>query len=192
MFVSRSPSRDFLLLLLFVFFSGCTDRAAKLPNYGQVPQFTMTDSNGRPFNRNMLSGSVWIVDFIYTNCPAECPRMTSKMHRIAEQVQGEDNLGLLSISVDPDRDTPAALTRFADRYGGPTPQWHFLTGNPSTVHLLAYTTFHVGDIIGKMEHATHFILVDKQGDIRGYYSSFDAEEIKKLLRDAEALRSAHS
>jgi protein SCO1 len=118
--------------------------------------------------------------------------MTSKMHQIAEQVEGEDNLGLLSISVDPDRDTPAALTRFAERYGGPTPQWHFLTGNPSTVHLLAYTTFHVGDIIGKMEHATQFILVDKQGNIRGYYSSFDPEEMKNLRKDAEALRSAHS
>jgi protein SCO1/2 len=150
----------------------------------------MTDSNGHPFDRRMLSGSVWIVDFIYTNCPAECPRMTSRMHRIAEQVEGEDNLGLLSISVDPDRDTPAVLTRFAQRYGGATFHWHFLTGTPSTVHLLAYTTFHVGDVIGKMEHATYFILVDKQGNIRGYYSSFNADEMKKLLADANALRNA--
>lgn len=200
MLLSRQPGRPhnglrafrvFLPLLLLPFFAACSNRAAKLPNYGKIPDFTMTDSNGRPFHRNMLSGSVWIVDFIYTNCPAECPRMTSKMHRIAEQVEGEDNLGLLSISVDPDRDTPAALTRFAERYGGPTGQWLFLTGTPPTVHLLAYTTFHVGDIIGKMEHATHFILVDKEGNIRGYYSSFDPEEIKKLMKDAEALRSAH-
>ncbi len=148
----------------------------------------MTDSNGHPFNRKQLSGAVWIVDFIYTNCPAECPRMTSKMHRISEQVQGEDNVGLLSISVDPDRDTPAVLTSFAQRFGGPTPQWHFLTGSPSSVHLLAYTTFHVGDIIGKMEHGTYFILVDKSGNIRGYYSSFDPDDLKRLLKDVNALR----
>ena len=189
---ARSHFSLLTALIALFFLSGCTDRASKLPNYGKVPNFQMTDSNGRPFRREMLAGSVWIVDFIYTNCPAECPRMTSRMHRISEQVEGEDNLGLLSISVDPDRDTPAALTRFAQRYGGPTAQWHFLTGTPSTVHLLAYTTFHVGDIIGRMEHATHFILVDKQGNIRGYYSSFDADGMNKLLADANALRNARS
>lgn len=152
----------------------------------------MTDSNGQPFTRKLLDGSVWVIDFIYTNCPAACPRMTSKMHRIAEQVQGDDNVGLLSISVDPDRDTPPVLTQFAQRYGGPTPQWHFLTGKPSTVHLLAYTTFHVGDIIGKMEHGTYFILVDKKGNIRGYYSSFDADAIQTVLKDVNALRAARS
>ena len=152
----------------------------------------MTDSKGHPFDAKMLAGSVWILDFIYTNCPAECPLMTSKMHRIAEQVQGEDNLGLLSISVDPDRDTPPVLSAFAQRYGGATAQWHFLTGNPSTVHLLAYTTFHVGDIIGKMDHGTYFILVDKQREIRGYYSSFDSDSMKSVLRDANALRNAHA
>lgn len=152
----------------------------------------MTDSNGRVFNRKMLSGSVWIVDFIYTNCRAECPRMTSKMHGIAEQVQGQDNLGLLSISVDPGRDTPAVLNAYAQRYGGATAQWHFLTGNPSTVHLLANTTFHVGDIIDKMDHGTYFILVDKKGNIRGYYSSFDPDGMKSVLRDAGALRNAHA
>jgi protein SCO1/2 len=187
--------RYFFLLapvLALCSFSACSNRASKLPVYGKVPDFQMTDSNGQPFDRKMLAGSVWIVDFIYTNCPAECPRMTSKMHRIGEQVQGEDNVGLLSVSVDPDRDTPAALSRFAQHYGGATRQWHFLTGTPSTVHLLAYTTFHVGDIIGKMEHATHFILVDKQGNIRGYYSSFDAADMKRLLADATALRDAQS
>jgi protein SCO1/2 len=152
----------------------------------------MTDSNGHPFNRKMLSGAVWIVDFIYTNCPAECPRMTSKMHQIAGKVQGEDNVGLLSISVDPERDTPPVLNQFAQRYGGATSQWHFVTGTPSTVHLLAYTTFHVGDIIGKMQHSTHFILVDKNGDIRGYYSSFDPDSIQSMLKDLSALRGAQS
>jgi protein SCO1/2 len=177
---------------LFVLLTGCANLASKLPNYGKVPDFNMIDSNGHVFSRKMLAGSVWIIDFIYTSCPAECPRMTSKMHRIAEQVQGQDNLGLLSISVDPQRDTPSVLSRFAQRYGGATPQWHFLTGSSSTVHLLAYTTFHVGDIIGKMDHGTYFILVDKKGNIRGYYSSFDPDIMKSVLKDANVLRNARS
>jgi protein SCO1/2 len=188
----RTPKSILFSLALLLSLTACTNPASKLPNYGKVPDFSMTDSNRQPFTRKMLNGSVWVIDFIYTNCPAACPRMTSKMHKLADQLQGDDNVGLLSMSVDPDRDTPPVLTRFAQRYGGPTAQWHFLTGTPSTVHLLAYTTFHVGDIIGKMEHETYFILVDKKGDIRGYYSSFNTEDMQKLLKDVNALREARS
>jgi len=190
--VSRLRLKLLVPFSLIAFLSSCTDPANKLPNYGGVPDFSMTDSNGHTFDRKMLSGVVWVVDFIYTNCPAECPRMTSKMHQIAEQVQGEDNVGLLSISVDPARDTPAVLNNFAQRYGGATAQWHFVTGTPETVHTLAYTTFHVGDVIAKMEHSTKFILVDKRGEIRGYYSSFDPDSIRSMLKDIDALRNVRS
>ena len=190
--MNRALLKRFVPLILLTVLTACTDPASKLPDDGQVPDFSMTDSNGHPFNRKMLDGSVWVVDFIYTHCPAECPRMTSKMHRIAEQLQGDDNVGLLSISVDPDRDTPPVLSEYAQHYGGATTQWHFLTGNPSTVHLLAYTTFHVGDIINKMEHGTYFILVDKKGGIRGYYSSFDGDSMQSLLKDVNILRNARS
>src|ERR1700685_3832048 len=117
---SRRPRKYFFCFPLLLLLTACSNPAAKLPKYGKVPEFQMTYSTRHPFDRKMLSGAVVIVDFIYTNCPAECPRMTSKMRRIAEQVQGEDNVGLLSISVDPDRDTPAVLTSFAQRFGGPT------------------------------------------------------------------------
>ena len=190
--MSRRSTTYLIFPILFSLLSSCTDPASKLPNDGSVPDFTMTDSHGRPFNRKMMSGTVWIVDFIYTNCPAACPRMTSKMHRIAQELQGDDNVGLLSISVDPDRDTPAVLNQFANRYGGATAKWHFLTGTPPTVHRLAYTTFHVGDLIGKMEHSTEFILVDKNGNIRGYYSTFDADGVQMLLKDVNALRNTRS
>jgi protein SCO1/2 len=145
----------------------------------------MTDSDGRVFHSSELAGKVWVADFIYTNCPAECPMMTAKMHRFSQQV--DPSVRLLSISVDPERDTPAALSTFASHYGGATPQWSFLTGTPETVHLLAWSTFHVGDVIGKIEHSTKFALVDKNGFIRGYYSSFDPAGVQSLARDANAL-----
>lgn len=178
----------FSLLIAAIFLSSCTDPASKLPTYGSIPAFTMTDSQGHAFNRSALAGKVLIVDFIYTNCPAECPVMTARMHRVERRVKGERDVQLLSISVDPQRDTPPVLNAFAHRFGGPTTQWTFLTGTPATVHLLAYETFHVGDVIGKMSHSTKFILIDKRGNIRGYYSSFDEDGIPAMLKDAEALR----
>lgn len=164
--------------------------AANLPDYGKVPAFTMTNSHGTPFRGEELRGEVWVADFIYTNCPAECPRMTSQMHRLEKRLEGESDVRLVSFSVDPQRDTPQALEAFAHRYGGPTRQWMFLTGSPATVHLIAYQTFHVGDVIGKIEHSTKFILVDKHGEIRGYYSSFDPDDFAALLKDVRILRNA--
>ena len=150
----------------------------------------MTDSLGHAFNSSSLSGSVWVADFIYTDCPGPCPRMTSQMHRLEQRVKDESDVRLVSISVDPDRDTPAVLNQFAHRFGGPTQQWVFLTGTAAEVHRLAFDTFHVGDVIGKMDHSTKFALVDKHGDIRGYYSTFDPDGMTLLLKDMAVLRNA--
>ncbi|MBV8069145.1 MAG: SCO family protein [Acidobacteriaceae bacterium] len=187
-----------IALFLFSFcFSviSCSDPGSKLPDYGAVPAFRMTDSNGALFESDELAGKVWVVDFIYTNCHAACPMMTYKMHGLQTKIGRREDVRLVSISVDPEHDTPVAMTNFARRYGGPTPQWIFLTGAPATVHLLAYTTFHVGDVLGKIEHSTKFILVDKRGHIRGYYSTLrggdeaaGGDDMSALLHDIELLR----
>ncbi len=181
--VSLAVSGFFLLVL-----SSCSDPAAKLPRYGKVPDFEMTDSQGHRVHGRSLAGKVWVADFIYTNCPAECPRMSSQMHKLAKELDSENDVRLVSFSVDPARDTPPVLNEFAGRYGGPSKQWMFLTGTPESVHLLAYVTFHVGDVIGKIEHSTKFAVVDKQEQIRGYYSSFDPEDLVQMRKDIEALR----
>jgi protein SCO1/2 len=178
------------LSFLFVFLGACNRHAAELPDYQTVPRFQMTDSEGHPFNSQQLAAKVWVVDFIYTNCPGSCPLMTSQMHRLDKKIEGQSDVRLVSISVDPDRDTPPVLEAFAKRFGGPTPQWAFLTGSPQTVHLLAHDVFKVGDLIKTMDHSTRFMLVDKRGHLRGYYSTFDPDGMKSLLRDIEALRNS--
>lgn len=185
------PSALLSTLLIFVA-TGCGDQASKLPKYDKVPPFRMTDANNRQFTEQDLNGKVWIVDFIYTNCPAECPRMSSQMHKLENRTGGEPDLGLLSISVDPDRDTPDVLRQFAERYGAPNERWRFVTGDNASVHLLAYQTFHVGDVIGKIEHSTKFAVLDKHRTVRGYYSSFSEEEMSKMLTDVDSLRKEKS
>ncbi len=152
----------------------------------------MTDSEGHSFNSDVLSGKVWVADFIYTSCPGPCPLMTAEMHRVQQRVSGDQGVQLVSISVDPQHDTPAVLNKFAHRFGGPTKDWVFLTGSAGTVHLLAYDTFHMGDVIANMDHSTKFVLVDKHGDIRGYYSSVDAAGMTAMFKDMNALRKESS
>jgi cytochrome oxidase Cu insertion factor (SCO1/SenC/PrrC family) len=178
----------FIAILLVLTAVSCADPASKLPRYGAVPHFTLTDSHGRPFDSNALKGKVWVVDFIYTNCPGACPRMTSQMHKVEQKVAKDDDVRFVSFSVDPARDTPPVLNDFAQRFGGPTPHWYFLTGAPATLHKLARNVFMVGDLIGVMDHSTKFVVVDKTGQIRGFYSTFDPEGIASLLKDVNALR----
>lgn len=182
----RKPILLLLVAPLFALFS-CGHSAIKLDDYGVVPHFALTDSQGHPFDSKSLGGKVWIVDFIYTNCPGPCPRMTSQMHKLAEKLKGGDDIHLVSISVDPERDTPPVLDAYAHHFGGPAPNWVFLTGPLPTINLLAATTFHIGTVKNRLVHSTRFMLIDKNGHIRGYYSTFDPEDFEKLQSDAKAL-----
>lgn len=150
----------------------------------------MTTSQGQAFQSSELQGKVWVADFIYTSCPGACPMMTSRMHQLQRNLKSDADVRLVSISVDPKNDTPPVLNAFAQRFDGPAPDWYFLTGSPATVHLLAHDTFKVGDIIQNMDHSTKFILVDKHGYMRGYYSSDDDAQtgVPSLLHDIELLR----
>ena len=174
-------------LPLFLLTAGCS-HAPDLPVYNTVPHFSLTDSYNRPFNSDTVRGKVWVADFIYTHCPGPCPRMTSQMHRISNEVAGKTDVYLVSFTVDPARDTPVVLNDFAQKFGGPSAQWSFLTGSPDTLHLLARKVFAVGDLVGVMDHSTKFILVDKTSRIRGYYSTFDPEGMRTLLHNIDSLR----
>lgn len=184
----RRAAAAVLLSLLLCWTVACSDPASKLPSYGIVPAFELTDSLGRPFDSGQLTGKIWVADFIYTHCPGPCPRMTSQMHSIQKKLKGDPDTRLVSFTVDPDRDSPPVLNAFAQKFGGPADDWFFLTGSPDTLHRLARNVFMVGDLIGVMDHSTKFILVDKKRQIRGFYSTFDSEGIPALLRDIELLR----
>lgn len=186
-----STSKKFLLpitILGLTLCVACIQRHDQLEVYDSVPAFTMTTSEGSPFNDKQLAGKVWVADFIYTNCPGPCPLMTSKMHKLQMQFKNDPDVQLVSFSVDPHRDTPAVLNAYAKHFDGPAQDWVFLTGNDATTHLLAHDVFKVGDLIGVMDHSTQFILVDKRDTIRGYYSSFDKDDMHKLVEDVQSLR----
>lgn len=178
----------FLLIPTCLLIAGCSNRASKIPKYDHVPYFQMTDSEGFPFDSHQLGDKVWIADFIYTQCPGPCPLMTSRMHVLEQQFADKPDVRFVSFSVDPEHDTPPVLDDYAHHFGAPTKKWVFLTGTPATVHLIAFSTFHLGDVITKMDHSTRFALVDKNGDVRGYYDSTDPSELNNLTADANTLR----
>jgi cytochrome oxidase Cu insertion factor (SCO1/SenC/PrrC family) len=115
-----------------------------LPVYGAVPDFALIDQNGRPVGRSDLDGKVWIASFLFTNCPDECPLLTAEMARLQSDTAHIADLRLVSISVDPDRDTPAVLSQYAERFNANPGRWFFLTGDKRAIYRLAREGFRLG------------------------------------------------
>ena len=171
---------------------GCFTLAAcfhrePLPLLGAVPDFTLTDQTGAAFAGSSLRGHVWVADFIYTNCPGPCPLMTKRMHRIQERLASEPAIRFVSFSVDPSRDTPAALTAYATRFHAAPERWTFLTGNPQTLDTLDWNVFKLGHLSTAFDHSTRFILIDRNSRIRAYYGMGQDQMLEQIAEDATAL-----
>jgi protein SCO1/2 len=158
-----------------------------LPVYTRVPPFSLTERSGRPLGLVDLQNKVWIADFIFTTCPGPCPRMSAQMASLQRALEGKEEVRLVSITVDPETDTPEVLTQYADRYQAKNDYWYFLTGDTATIHRLARDGFRVGGVEDLMTHSTRFILVDRGAQVRGYYDSDEEESLNKLLLDVQKL-----
>jgi protein SCO1/2 len=164
---------------------GCT-ASAGLPSFGVVPDFTLTDQSDKPFlSADTLRGKVWIADFIFTNCAGPCPRMSAQMRHVGDALHDLNDLRLVSFTVDPARDTPAVLAKYAERYQAEPGVWFFLTGSQADLHNLARNVFMLGDVNGDLQHSTRFVLVDRKSRVRGYYLTSDDDAIPRLIVDAK-------
>lgn len=118
--------------------------AVRLPVYGAVPDFALTERSGRPVIAAALRGKVWIATFIFTRCSDTCPLQSAEMARLQGEFAAEEDLRLVSVTVDPEWDTPAVLARYATDFGAHPDRWLFLTGERATIHALAREAFRLG------------------------------------------------
>ncbi|HXU45465.1 MAG TPA: SCO family protein [Thermoanaerobaculia bacterium] len=168
------------------------------PELGRVPDFEMTNRDGRRVGLSDLLGSPWIADFIFTRCADSCPRITERMARLEHELPPRLGARLVSFSVDPEHDVPPVLEKYAEKVGAPE-HWWFLSGERTEVHDLIRNGFKLavdaapppGTVATEpILHSTRFVLVDAGGRIRGYYDAFDESAMKHLKRDLEALGAA--
>jgi protein SCO1/2 len=173
-------------------------RAVELPRYGTVPAFALRDAGDQAFGTAQLDGRVWIADFIFTSCPEICPRMSENMSRLQTWLVNralDGRVQLVSVSVDPDRDTPDKLRAYAQQFHARAGVWTFATGSQQAIEDAVVHGFKVAVSREKDDsedgfaivHGTRFVLVDGKRQIRGYYDSGDAAAMAKLRDDAAAL-----
>jgi len=160
--------------------------------YGDAPAFRLTDQQGRAFSSEELAGKVWMANFIYTRCGDECPRMSGVLANVANVLEKERLLGthvhLVTITVDPDYDTPERLAAYSSLFGGDPRWWHFLTGERAYIEQILTQGFHVtminrtvASLLGGVAHAhgtddagieiihsERIVVVDRDGVIRKY------------------------
>ena len=166
-------------------------RQRTVSSYGTVPPFQLVNQNGQPFGSSQLAGKIWIADFVYTSCPGPCPIISSRMSELQKPLERTD-VHLVSFSVDPERDTPDVLRGYAEKLQADPKRWDFLTGSKSTVYKLSHEGFKLAvsdgsDAEGIPVHSTRMVLVDRHGEIRGYYDATEADAVTKLLADASHL-----
>jgi protein SCO1/2 len=181
-------------LLLLLGLVACGGQGPSLGSYGELPAFALKDQRGVEVRAADLKGRVLVVDFIFTSCPDICPLLTQQLAGIRRELQPQAALAFVSFSVDPEHDTPERLKQFAAQHRADHPDWYFLTGPLELVRKVVTSGFKQAMqaepvVPGKPRnvlHGTHFVLVDRTGQIRGFYRN-DSEGTEQLQKAAAQL-----
>lgn len=157
-----------------------------------IPSFTLTDREGDEFDQSYLDGKYTVIDFFYTSCPLICPGMSAAMRDIQDTTQGT-NVQLLSISIDPEIDTPEVMKTYANGFRADPERWKFGRGTPDmTQILLMGVNFHLGELndddgFRNIDHPSSLLLVGPDRHVIGLYRYSDPDEVQALIDKARKL-----
>ena len=175
----------FRLYFIAITFAACSHEP--LPVLGDIPPFELLDNFGQSFTEKNISGTIWVADLIFTTCSGPCPIMSTEMKSVHKIYLENENIHMVTITVNPDYDSPEVLTEYGNRYDADFNKWHFLTGEYEKIQSLIANGFKMGDIEEIVFHSTRFALIDPNMNIRGYYMGTESEDVKKLIDDIEIL-----
>lgn len=169
---------------------------------GSAPSFELTNQDDKKISDKDYLGKVHVIEFFFSTCPTICPKMNQNMLKIQDEFLNEKDFGIVSITINPDYDTPKVLKEHAEILGVKHANWNFLTGNKDYIYELANKGFNMyaGEnkkAMGGFEHSGMFALVDKEGNIRCrtdqygnpilYYDGIDETGVKNIIEDIKKL-----
>jgi protein SCO1/2 len=160
-----------------------------------IGQFSLTDQSGRRFDLASIKGKIILIDFAYTTCPDVCPLMTAAMRTVQTNLGANERkrVYLLTVTTDPEIDTPKVLTAYAKRYHADLTNWAFLTGDPSSLAEV-WKRFRVKVVRharGLVDHTPLTAVIDQSGTMRFAYHGA-APDPKIILRDIRSLAGKDS
>ncbi|TZF85526.1 SCO family protein (plasmid) [Pedobacter sp. BS3] len=161
--------------------------------YHTISDFKLLNQDSIAVSFPADTNKIYVVNFFFTRCPSFCRNMNNEMQRVAERYKKNDFLRFLSITVDPDYDTPSVLKKYAAQFGASSGKWDFLTGNQQQIFGLAHDGFLVDALTHTLSaspnyiHSPMLILVDPHKRIRGYYDSNSKEQVDQLIDEIKVL-----
>ncbi|MBK6609553.1 MAG: SCO family protein [Sphingobacteriales bacterium] len=158
-----------------------------------IPPFNFIAHTNKPFTRESIRNKIVVADFFFANCPGPCPKMAHQFKRIQTEYLNDPDILLVSHTVDPDRDTIEALNNYANRFEADSSKWLFVTGEKKALYDFYRYGYFVTATPGDggehdFIHTEKFVLVDKQGVIRGFYNGTDEAEVNRLMYDIKVLK----
>lgn len=162
--------------------------------YHTVPPFRFVNQDSVMVTNETFDNKIYIADFFFTTCPSICPIMKTQMKRIYDEFSGDDEVMILSHTIDPEHDTVALLKDYSERIGVTGDKWHFVTGSMDDIYNVARTGYFVTAMVdntvpGGFLHSGAFLLVDKQRRIRGQYDGTKEDQVDRLIKDIKKLKS---
>jgi protein SCO1/2 len=175
----------FLALICFAWLASLHQlqrhRLPPLPVISQVADFSLTNQDGVRTTLKDLTNHVWVADIVFTRCSGPCPRMTAQMRSVQQLLPKDSQVQLVTLTTDPDFDTPAVMHKYAQHFGADTSQWHFLTGTKAQIAALASDSLKLSAVPVKPEdrkddadlfiHTTIFVVVDKHAQLRTFFET---------------------
>lgn len=140
-------------------------------NKKKIQDFSFINQHGDTITNEDYLGKVYVVEFFFTTCPDICPIMNRNLIEVQEEFEGEEDFGIVSITIDPKHDTPEVLKSYAENYGVTNPHWNFLTGDREEIYDLANNGFGIfassdASGTGGFAHSGLFALIDREGYVR--------------------------
>lgn len=158
-----------------------------LPRYGRAPALALIDSKGKPFPAESLRGKVWLLNFFFTSCPSECPAMQGNLAWLFDLYRKTEGVRFLSVTIDPETDTLPVLVDSMARYRAEAGRWDFLTGTSDEISRLRSESLKLDDGHQKEFHTSRVVLVDREGEVRGFYRGMEMDDMKRLHVDIQRL-----
>lgn len=160
-----------------------------LPLISMISHFELYDQAGQKFGWQQLQGHVWIANFIFTRCQGSCPILTKSFVYVQQQLKKYKDIKFVSITMDPKFDRPDVLKEFGKQYKADFSKWTFLTGDQEKIIKLAKSAFKIPAGKNPEMHSTRMVLIDQQGNIRGYYEGLEKESLNTLIKHVKILVS---
>jgi protein SCO1/2 len=202
---SRAWRIGFGVLVMSAILGSCTTKTPDLPIFGErrveggdtiyhkIAPFEFVDQDSAIITNATFNEKIYVADFFFTSCRTICPIMKTQMLRVYEATADMPDVLIVSHTIDPEYDTVALLYDFAKRLGVESKRWHFVTGKKDSIYKIAQTSYFATAMEDKTEpdgfiHSGAFLLIDKQGRIRGKYDGTKENDVNRLVEDIKRLR----